>query len=204
MDDSVLTISRNLKFLMTLKKHDISESELARQVNIPRATINRIIAAKSPNLKAENLKKLANYFSISVDALMGRHNQSITIPILAPDQAHQWQTIKHSITQKSHPHWVSYPHNMGHLFAYSMRDQSLAPYINSGDTVIIDGQKKPKRHDLVAFYFAKQQSTLLRYLDFLDTKIVFRPVDAKIPVLELSEGDKMLGTARQIIIDDTP
>ena len=50
--------------------NDISQRQLAKDLNVSNATISRICAGQMPT--GEMLIKLADYFSVSIDWLVGR------------------------------------------------------------------------------------------------------------------------------------
>ena len=70
MSLSVSSVSHVLAEL--LQQTHINESELARRVNLPKATINRITSGRTPDPRASTLIAIAEYFNISVDQLMGK------------------------------------------------------------------------------------------------------------------------------------
>ena len=56
-----------------LKQSHINESELARRVNLPKATINRIMSGRTPDPRASTLLAITDYFNISIEQLMGKN-----------------------------------------------------------------------------------------------------------------------------------
>jgi transcriptional regulator with XRE-family HTH domain len=50
----------------------ISGSDLARQLNIPPPSINRILSGHTADPRCSTLILLADYFDISIDQLLGR------------------------------------------------------------------------------------------------------------------------------------
>ena len=51
--------------------HGINASELARRTNLPQPTIHRLAVGKTEDPKLSTLLSLANYFTISLDQLLG-------------------------------------------------------------------------------------------------------------------------------------
>ncbi len=60
-------LSDNLKDLMG----EMSVSDLSEKVNIPQPTLSRYILCKR-QISLDNLIKLADYFNIDIDVLIGR------------------------------------------------------------------------------------------------------------------------------------
>lgn len=53
-------------------KKDIRTTQLAREIDVPQQTLQRIVAGLSPSPHRKTLEPLAEYFSISVDQLTGK------------------------------------------------------------------------------------------------------------------------------------
>ncbi len=67
MADSILgNILRALMF-----KKDVNTSKLAREINLPQQTVQRIVSGVSPNPHQKNLQPIADFFAISVAQLRG-------------------------------------------------------------------------------------------------------------------------------------
>jgi SOS-response transcriptional repressor LexA len=67
MADSMLgKILRALMF-----KRDVNTCQLAREINLPQQTVQRIVSGVSPNPHQKNLKPIADFFAISVAQLRG-------------------------------------------------------------------------------------------------------------------------------------
>lgn len=63
----MLRLARNLKEFMG----DMSLSTLSEEVNIPQPTLSRYLQCKR-QITLENLIKLADYFDVDIDILIGR------------------------------------------------------------------------------------------------------------------------------------
>jgi len=68
----MMSFSNRLKFLR--KENDLYQKELAEKIGVSRTTITQYEnGAREPNY--ETLKKLANFFEVSIDYLLGNTNQ---------------------------------------------------------------------------------------------------------------------------------
>lgn len=67
MKKSMQCFSENLKYLMG----EMTISELSREVDIPQPTLSRYLAGQR-KVTLDNLVKIANYFNIEIDVLVGR------------------------------------------------------------------------------------------------------------------------------------
>jgi transcriptional regulator with XRE-family HTH domain len=68
----IIAFAQNLKLLIG----DMSISEFARKVDIPQQTISRYLLCQR-EVTLTNLCKIADFFGVSVDYLLGRDNSSI-------------------------------------------------------------------------------------------------------------------------------
>ena len=64
------SVSNTLNFL--LKREGMSEAALAKEVDIPRNTINRLAGGRTPDPRISTLETIANYFNVSLDQLIGK------------------------------------------------------------------------------------------------------------------------------------
>lgn len=69
-----MNIEERLSNLMLNK--DINRSQLSKGANIPYTTIDGIFKKGAHNIKLSTLIKLADYFNVSLDYLVGRNNPS--------------------------------------------------------------------------------------------------------------------------------
>src|SRR5580692_3272249 len=81
------TLSDNLNLLMARAR--LSSSELARQLGIPATTIKRIRNNEQANPTITTLIPIAQYFSISLDQLIGDESFCTTGEMRPLDELHQ-------------------------------------------------------------------------------------------------------------------
>jgi transcriptional regulator with XRE-family HTH domain len=62
-------ISENLGYLM--KRKNTTESKIAQELNIPVMTVRRLLSGETTDPRVFTLKRLADYFDVSIDALIG-------------------------------------------------------------------------------------------------------------------------------------
>lgn len=94
-------LSRNLSLLM--KENNISESELARALNLPYNTIHRLISGYTTDPRISTLKLIASYFSVSLDNLFNSHCLSSDQDRnIKPKKNKIDETLLHYILKQSH------------------------------------------------------------------------------------------------------
>lgn len=73
----VQTLAKNLRSLLNAR--NISENEIAQSLDIPVMTIRRIVSGETADPRISTLKLIADYFDVSIDALMGNNEKSINL-----------------------------------------------------------------------------------------------------------------------------
>ncbi len=209
MSESLLEISNILNYL--LKSMRLSEAELARNVNIPRATINRLVSGKTPDPRASTLNAIAEYFNISVDQLLGKKpiflaqiESNITpkqesIPVLNIEDCRDWDEIIHQLTNDSHFDWVSIdPTIEKGKFAVRVQGESMWPQFDKDTILIISPESEPKNRDFVIAYIKKSGDILFRQLIIENRYKFLRAINTMFPAISLEPQDVIIGVVIQI------
>ncbi|MAZ39966.1 MAG: hypothetical protein CMF49_07575 [Legionellales bacterium] len=143
-----MTVSQILKHLMFME--DIRVSELARRVNIPQQTLQRVVAGLSPNPHESTLKPLAAYFQITVEQLKGfqeipglaaafdpDNSPWKELPLLDWDEAGKLkQLTPELLAEKKRILTEAKVGQNG--FALQMQDSSMEPVYPAGTILIVD------------------------------------------------------------------
>ncbi len=171
--NSLNGVSKNISNL--LEKRNMSESDLARVLNLPYNTIHRLINGSTTDPRISTLKSIANYFSISLDDLISnqlidtpnKQNKQRSIPLL------NWDYISNAnfdakSTQKNYRMWHSvgaeYANELGlHSFAIESRP-SLSPRFPNGSILIADPDEHPRDKDYVLIKIKETNDVAVREL----------------------------------------
>lgn len=70
MNESYNNLSSVLKYL--IEKKSVNQTDISKATEIPQGTISRALSKKHGSMKLEHLERLADYFSVSIDQLIGR------------------------------------------------------------------------------------------------------------------------------------
>lgn len=143
-----------LKLGHTLKKllfeRNIKPVELSREVQLPPATIHRLITGKSTRPYESSLKPIADFFSVSVDQLLGEspltselttHNNRMRfLPLIS------WKNIFHFFyEQKAHieDEQIPFLGKAGkNAFATVLSDSSMEPQFPKNTILIFDSEQE--------------------------------------------------------------
>ncbi|MCE3232808.1 MAG: peptidase S24-like domain protein [Rickettsiaceae bacterium] len=207
MSEITLEITDVLKTL--IEKNHISEAELARQTDIPRATINRLVSGRTPDPRASTLNAIANYFDITVDQLLG--NQPLPkestkatatnnryIPVIRIQEASNWEKLVELYSDQEYPDTIQSDETTeAGQFAIRVKGEAMCPQFQENTILIIDPFKEQQNRDFVIAHIQKNDETIFRQL-IIDSKCrILRPINSMFPSIELGATDKIIGTIIQ-------
>lgn len=193
-----LTIGDILQEL--LHRNRLTESELARKIKVPRATINRLVSGRTPDPRISTLEAIAAYFEISVDQLLGKQaleadqqhqTQSATkitqIPILDINQTLDWEQ------QTKNPNQSNTISSQTGQFAVKVTGEAMWPQFSEGTLLIIDTKKEPKNRDFVLVYIRNDDVVLFRKLLSDSSLRYVEAINKQFPTINLNSRDLIVG-----------
>lgn len=203
--------SNRLRDVLTtlIQERNISESELARSINMPRATINRITLGKIVDPKSSTLNLIANYFNITIDQLLGREKitnsdklntlNKVQVPIITFDQLTDIYKKSHIIKHGDIPdqELITFKYKQDSLktllFGIKIKGEAMWPYFDDNSTIIIDTSAKPQNRSFVLAYIADTDEIIIRQL-LIDAKSrVLTPINTAFRSITMSTQDLILG-----------
>lgn len=191
-----------------LKRNRLSEAELSRKINVPRATINRLVSGRTPNPRASTLQAIAEYFNVTMDQLLGKHplytnqNEIATvrksIPIIEWASAHTWENAVAASKPSNHSHWVMIDPSVEQgKFVLQINGEAMWPQFQEKTLLIIDPIKEPKNRDFVIAYIKEKNITVFRQLVHDDQYQFLKAINTIFPTLQLQRNDKIIGVVIQ-------
>jgi SOS-response transcriptional repressor LexA len=209
MTAATLDISNILTYL--LKQAKISEAELSRKINLPRATINRLVSGKTPDPRASTLNAISQYFNVSVDQLLGIQplilnedssilsNVQSCIPILEWNETSTWEETVNNIKPDGHYDWVMVDPSIDEgKFALRVKGEAMWPQFQENTILIINTIKEAKNRDFVIAYLKQSDEIIFRQL-LIENKYKFlKAINNIFPSIKLEENDKIIGIVIQV------
>lgn len=208
MSEAILEISGILGYL--IKQAHISEAELARKINVPRATINRLVSGRTPDPRASTLNAIAAYFNVTVDQLLGKQplfldeNKAIVasnhalIPIIEWRGAKNWETIVSELKPEGHFDWVMIDPSIDHgKFAIRVNGESMWPQFQTNTILIIAPEREPKNRDYVIAYLKKNDDVVFRQLIVEDKYKFLKAINNIFPTIQFESCDRIIGVVIQ-------
>jgi SOS-response transcriptional repressor LexA len=171
-------LSANLRLLME-SRHNLTEAKLAKELDMPQATLNRLIGGYSPNPTVSTLMPIAKYFGVSLDQLLGietipdsaldemqlgfKRTQFKKIPLIKINEAHSWPHFIKSLSQSNWADWAMTDQEVSDM-AYALKIESNSlpmPYLFHS-THIVDPQADFNDGDVVIMYSNHNRTTQIK------------------------------------------
>lgn len=209
MTSEILEISHILNILLT--SFGINESELSRKINVPRATINRLVSGRTPDPRASTLNAIADYFNVSVDQLLGKQplftnenknlfsTVSASLPVIDIQETKNWETVIGKIKPEKHFDWIMIDPSIekGH-FAIRVQGESMWPQFQEKTLLIIDPMREPKNRDFVLAYIKENNEIIFRQF-IVEGKYKFlKAINSIFPTIQIGNFDKIIGVVIQM------
>ncbi|TAK74960.1 MAG: LexA family transcriptional regulator [Gammaproteobacteria bacterium] len=205
----VSTLKNKLKICDVLqeliREKDLTVSELARQINIPQPTLQRIVSGNRSRPHQKTLESLAAFFNISIGQLRGlepitwlKDNLLIRhLPIIDPIQALKWPNI----SEKDFKHIVIDKKVSDQSYAMQMPDASMEPLIPKNSILIIDPEKQPNYRSFVVVKIKNYKEILIRQLIKDANNLYVRPLShdfEQFNMTVLTNEDSILGVIVEV------
>lgn len=192
-------LSKNIEIL--LEKNKITEGELARILNIPYNTVNRLATGFTTDPRVSTLQLIADYFQISLDALMSEGDptqedkKKIKMPHLVP--LFTWDDISKSefdihMDKSNWTNWypiilVNTENLSEHAYALESK-RSMQPRFPVGTIFIVDPITTPIDGDLILVRMLENDAVSLRDLIIDPPNWQLSPIHGNTPVLLYNEN----------------
>lgn len=184
---------------------NLSGTELARRVELPSATVNRLITGTVQDPRISTLKAIAKYFNISFDQLLGysplpkqfnlAHNRfaySFQMPVFELNQIHN--KLDKDDAAGSRLTWQSNDnYEQNDLFAIKLEQANFEPTFLKGSTLIANKNLAPQINDYVLVSIQGKEATIRRYYTESAETYLY-PLRSELPVINAEqETVKILG-----------
>lgn len=201
MANGYIGLSHTLKKL--LFERNMRASDLAKEVNLPKPTIGRIINGESAKPKDSTIQPIADYFQISIKQLIGEEplpgsNYDIfkldknakIIAIL------QWNDLVSGHNNSERKSFLTVSGVSDSAFALINPDYSMEPLIQKDSILIFDPDREPQDGSFVLVKIASIDSSIYVFRKlFIDLNQRF--IKALNP--ELGTGNRMLQANDEIV-----
>lgn len=204
-----LSLSKILQKLLYDKR--MNASELAKEVDLPIPTVHRIVTGKSTRPYKASLQPIADYFSISLDQLVGEEplpndlslEQKVTKPIREIPLLN-WENLSAKDKPKVAVDFIVASQVSETCFATLMCDSSMAPHFPQGTVLIFEPKKEASDRSFVLVHLAKSNCYVFRQILFDADYKFLKPLNPELKASQmriLEAQDELIATlveARQL------
>ena len=201
-----LSLSKILQKLLYDKR--MNASELAKEVDLPIPTVHRIVTGKSTRPYKASLQPIADYFSITVDQLVGEEPLSdilkadvasigkkrvTEVPLLEWNNLISFHQSKECAKEDSVVVTTDSSHG---CFAVYMHDSSMEPLFPKGTVLLFDPSKKPLDRNYVLVQLEGKNSPVFRQILIDLDHQYLKPLNPDLNIYQmrlLTDKDKVLG-----------
>lgn len=205
-------VSKILKSLMF--KKNINTSQLARDLNLPQQTLQRIVSGTSPNPHQKTLKPIADFFNLSVDQLKGasplpKTHITTDLPTVQNNQARHIPVIDFSDILQ----YIEKPEDNpletitidrddeDSDFATLLPDMSMSPYFPKGSILLLSLNKTVTDHCYALIKLNNPDVIIFRQLIFDGNDKYLKAMNPdleKFPLKLLDSEDKIIGILTEL------
>ncbi len=165
-----------------IEQAGINIATLAKKIDLPPPTIHRLVTGEVRDPKISTLTSIANYFSISIDQLLGKEKfdqnskqkaesngsedkRIFELCVLSLNQANEYHSLLHSpkhkilwVNQKSHHP----PDKQKNIFSVYLKNNIYDPPFVSGTYLIINPDISPANGDHVLIKFNMDSEPVIK------------------------------------------
>ena len=196
------TLNKTLEYL--IKKWGININQLHKHTGIPLSTLKRLRLNKENNPTLASLAPIANYFSVSLDQLIGRealtkkNNKKInglTVPLI------RWKDIINTPKNRCYLAFSSLVIRDITLnensFALLIKDNNTNNFL-AGSLLVIDPSLKGRNRDFIIAHEKGMSKPQLMQKIVYENKIYLKNLNTESEIIKCSDLYRILGVVIQI------
>ncbi len=199
-------LSNVLKTLMF--KKNIRTSQLARNLELPQQTLQRIVSGTSTNPHTKTLKPIADFFGISIDQLKGTaplpesvvdidlpstKPKARAVPIVLWDEIDNYIDQPQNYAPKEHTY---IDQNLSKtIFALHLPESSMEPYFPKDSMLILDVQKQATDRSFILARLDETVTYIFRQLIIDGDQKYLKPMNPdlnRFPMRIMKDKDKII------------
>lgn len=152
-----------------INSRGISESKLAKDLNLPYNTIKRLVMGETSDPRYSTLKLISEYLNISIDELLdNKQAKPVMLPLLPWDNICDNLTNTSCLNNETWHDWIPISSSTASSInsnSFALKSlPSMSPRFSDNTVFIIDPSLKPVDGDLVLVKFKKTNEASLKDL----------------------------------------
>lgn len=185
---------------------DMSEAALANAINVPKATIHRVLSGSTPDPRAGTLLPIAQYFNISIEQLMGvaelpsdfplqakKSFDSIQVPFIPMEELTPWS--KNAYNSIKFYEVTSFSHKSidQSCFITQINTDEMAPMFPNKTYLIAKKTMSAHTDDVVIATSLTENAILIRkYVELKGEKYLI-PANSSYDIINFDQKIKLIG-----------
>lgn len=185
----------------------VNTTELARRINLPQPTVHRLVVGKTEDPKLSTLISIAEYFSITLDQLLGnadlaseenlRSSQTISIPVISWENALHAESFMKDLKTSNWSDWFILDMKAS-AYTFGLRSKpSMEPRFSSGSILAVDPMEAPQDGNIAIVHYPNTHEATIREMILDGPKKLLRSITDENEVEEFSKNIKLIGTVIQ-------
>lgn len=208
------TISRNIGLLM--EHFGIrNESQLAKQVNMPQTTINKLLSGVSSDPHISTLTPIIEYFKISLDTLLSEtpifssasttEPQDLLVPLITYDELVDVYDDLSSLNSTNWPHWYPIPKQKNNdYYVVHLTQQRLSKPFDQASLLIVQHSQTLQNNIYCLVKHLPSNSLNIKKAHFENGKEWLLTLQPELPTSEFDVNEwLLLGNIQAVLIDMT-
>ncbi len=191
-----MTIARNLQYLT--KQAGLTEAEIARRIDCPPQTLNRMFRGQTPDPKISIVRKLSSLFEIPISNLLSE-NLSLGIekykmlPLLEWEELSELGNLESLLKNNAHRNWQPVSVNASNSAFLLKSKKSMSPRFSYGTIFVIEQNIQPIDGDIIIVHFRKNNIFTARELIIDAPQWILQSISGEEKTLYQSSEHKIIG-----------
>lgn len=192
--------------LKLMAAQGINATELARRINLPQPTVHRLIVGKTEDPKLSTLLSIADYFSITLDQLLGNVSvmntenegmRTMSIPVISWQEALRPREAVKDLTSANWQEWFMLDMKAS-PFTFGLKSKpSMEPRFSIGSILAVDPKEAPQDGNIVIVHYPETNEATIREIILDGPKKLLKSVMDDSEVDNLESGIMVIGTVIQ-------
>lgn len=187
----------NIKSILAslIQKEGINIAQLANVTGVKPTVIHRILNGETLNPKIETVYSLADYFKVSINALIGKENiNSIRAPLIPFEKLIDFRQ-GNFVEEKYQV--ISEDNSENNYIATTVIDTTMLPLYRPNTTIVLDRKKTAVDRDFVVIYIKDKNTCMFRQFLLNSGEHYLKPLNQDFPVLHLVSQFEIIGVVTE-------
>jgi SOS-response transcriptional repressor LexA len=192
--------------ILSVLMGNMSEAALASAINVPKATIHRVLSGSTPDPRAGTLLPIAQYFNISIEQLMGvaelpndfplqtkKAFDSIQVPFIPIEEITPWMNNEYTPTKFYEVTSFSHKSIDQSCFVTQITTDEMAPMFPNKTYLISKKMMSVDNDNIVIAVDLKERLVLIRKYVELKGERYLIPANPAYDIISFDQKIRLIG-----------